>query len=649
MFGWLRKRRKKRAVPVLDESRSVHFVDVYGRSLEIPLAKWRDDVLLPNVKSAWSDAGRLYELVMDGVREQLYDAIDDASVRLADIDPMVERGHVLRSIVQMKRGRFEEAQSTLQAAIARCGETGILLTNQAKVISELGDHRAAMTTLDRALALDPNQDNGLGWRVAELTEKEGEQAVTPYLATLASMAHAWRPQLLLGRRALDAGKHDEALSFFREVLDRAAHESDVMLGISGELGKHGFIADAVGLVAPLYDEKRDDPRAGFNLLQAYLELGDAEAGSALLERMFALRHPVYAERLQWYAGAFDELVRTGPQPVTSEPRIELLRLDLPPWLLAMQDMAWAAPARDMHAPRVVLLPLAAMLGEKNAEARSGREDERGRLSRALPLLLLEQLIFCSDLRASMNLPVAEGHHLVLFGSSLSDDEMAQLAEDYDYIVEGDIGETNDGFEIICRLRHLSDRSVLSTASRRFASDDAGDALVALTGELLASLAMQTGRLIEPRTTHYALPEAHATPYVSALGQTLALTLARTPEARRELHGERNIYGWMQALALALPGNEAAQFMYITALAKGRRAGSPIVDEFEEPAVQRMREMQQAGLYSTCLLPLLAAVFPANDAILDMLAVAPAMQDPAYAAWCGRVAAAFPVDPEPPPG
>ncbi|KAF1005832.1 MAG: Beta-barrel assembly-enhancing protease [Luteibacter sp.] len=650
MFGWLRKRKQRKAARVaVDESRPVPFVDVYGRTLEIPLGRWRDDVLLPNIREAWADPAQLYSLVMDGVRKQLFDAVDEASLHLSRIDPLVERGHVVRAIVQMKRGFLDEAQATLHAAIARAGESGVLLTNEAKVIAERGDHAGSMAMLDRALRLDPNQDNGLGWRVAALQEDRDDAEVGTYLQALAALPHAWRPQLLLGRRALDAGHRDEALVLFREVLDRAAHETDVMLGVSGELGKHGFIADAVGLVAPLYDEKRDDPRAGFNLLQAYLELGDAEAGTVLLEKMFALRHPVYAERLQWYASAFDEMVRMAPRPLTEEPRIDVLRFDLPPWLLAMQDMAWAAPARDENAPRVVLLPLAALAHDGITQASSGREDERGRLSRALPLLLLEQLVFCSDLRAALHLPVANGYHLVLFGAPVADDELERLADDHDFAVEGDIVEQEDGFEIVCRLRNLADRSVLARVTRRFVSDEAGDALIGLTGELIMALGERTGRVIEPRSAHYALPQAHATPYVSALGQTLALTLARTTEARESLHGERNIYGWMQTLALALPNNEAAQFMYVTALAKGRRVGSPIVDEFEEPAVQRMREIRDAGLYATHLLPLLAAVFPSNDALFDMLAMAPASHEPAYAAWCARVAAAFPVVPEPPAG
>ena len=650
MFGWFRKRKARKATTVaVDESRPVTFVDVYGRTLEIPLGRWRDEVLRPNLQAAWSDPAQLYSLVMDGVREQLYDAVDEASAHLATIDPLVERGHVVRAIVQMKRGFLDQAQATLREAIARVGESGVLLTNEAKVVAERGDHAGSMSVLDRGLRLDPNQDNGLGWRIAVLTEDHGDGAAEAYLRDLATLPHAWRPQLLLGRRALDSGHRDEALSLFREVLGRAAHEADVMLGVSGELGKHGFIADAVDLVAPLYDEKHDDPRAGFNLLQAYLELGDATAGGALLEKMFALRRPIYAERLQWYANAFDEMVRTGPQPLTEEPHIEILRLDLPPWLLAMQDMAWAAPERDPGAPRVVLLPLAALAHEGATQARSGREDERGRLSRALPLLLLEQLVFCSDLRATMHLPVANAYHLVLFGSPVDDDDLDRLAADHEFAVEGDIVEEGDGFEITCRLRDLSDRGVIAQATRRFGADEAGDALIALSGELIRALGERTQRAIEPRSAHYALPAAHATPYVSALGQTLALTLARTTEARESLHGERNIYGWMQTLALALPTNEAAQFMYMTALAKGRRVGSPIVDEFEEPAMQRMREIRDGGLYAFRLLPLLAAVFPANDAILDMLAVASGVHDPAYASWCARVAAAFPVMPEPPRG
>ena len=81
---------------------------------------------------------------------------------------------------------------------------------------------------------------------------------------------------------------------------------------------------------------------------------------------------------------------------------------------------------------------------------------------------------------------------------------------------------------------------------------------------------------------------------------------------------------------------------ITALAKGRRMGSSIVDEFERPAAQRMRELIRAGRYSARLLPLMAAVYPSNAELGDLLATANPTGDASYAAWCGRAASTFPI-------
>ncbi|WP_243048504.1 hypothetical protein [Dyella sp. RRB7] len=105
-----------------------------------------------------------------------------------------------------------------------------------------------------------------------------------------------------------------------------------------------------------------------------------------------------------------------------------------------------------------------------------------------------------------------------------------------------------------------------------------------------------------------------------------------------IYGERNIYGWMQRLAVACPDNEAAQFMYVTALAKGRRCGSPIVDEFEQPASERLRSLIAERRHAANLAPLLVATFPENTAIREMAAAQPALHDPAYQAWKARLAA-----------
>lgn len=658
MFGFFKKRKSAPAAPtathkpasdpkLTTEQRLVSFVDAYGRSYQIPLEQWRRDILKPNLDSKWNDPEGLYSLIISAIRDDLTSDVEQASVRLMDIDPVVERGFVARAIVQLKLGQTREAGETLRRAIADIGETGVLLTNQAKVISAEGNHALAMLTLERSLALDPNQDNGLDWRVAELTEASGTDAAQAYLRTLAERPDAWRPHLLLGQQAIKAGRREEGLAWFDDALARAPHGTDVMLAVTGELGRKGLLNDLVQRVAPLYTEHRDDIRVGYNLLQAYVELGDASAGRALLERLFSLGQPAFAQHLQHYAKTFEEMTVQAPKVLDREPEISMMQLKLPPWLLGMQDMGWAAPPRGKDRPRIALLPLAALDESSGSAVRSGREDERGRLSRALPLFLLEQLVYCSDLDVTLNLPVADGHGLVLFGRAVGEDDLEAMSQDFDWVVEGDVMHLDEGFEIVCRLRRLSDRSTPKRIVRRFKEQAIGDALVVVSGEILAAIASATSVSIEPRVPIYTLPATHVNEYVSALGQYLALTLASLAKARDSLYGERNIYGWLQSLAVSIPDNEPAQFMYFTALAKGRRMNSPIIDEFERPAAQRMRELVRAGRYSARLLPLMAAVYPTNAELGDLLAAAKPVGDDAYSAWCGRLASAFPVVPTPP--
>jgi len=658
MFGFFKKRKGPPATPPTPpklapdskpatEQRLVSFVDAYGRSYQMPLEQWRRDILKPNLEAKWNDPEGLYSLIFSELSDGSASDVDQASARLLEIDPVVERGFVTRAIVQLKLGRTRDAGETLHQAIAKVGETGVLLTNQAKVISAEGNHALAMSTLDRSLDLDPNQDNGLGWRVAELTETSGADAAQAYLRTLAERPDAWRPQLLLGQRAIKAGQREEGLTWFDQALNRAPHGTDVMLGVTGELGKQGLLNDLVQRVAPLFDERRDDIRVGYNLLQAYVELGDASTGRALLERLFALGQPAYAQYLQHYAKTFDEMTVQAPKALDHVPEISIMQMKLPPWLLGMQGMEWAAPSRGQDRPRIVLLPLAAVDESSEGATRSGREDERGRLSRALPLFLLEQLVYCSDLDVTLNLPVADGHNLVLFGRAVGEDELESMAQDFEWAVEGEVSHLEEGFKVVCRLRRLSDRSTLKRVERSFKEQEAGDALMVMAGEVLAAIGSATSTAIEPMVPMYALPKARVNEYVSALGQHLALTLPSSANARDSLFGERNIYGWLQTLAVSIPDNEPAQFMYFTALAKGRRMGSLIIDEFERPAVQRIRELVRASRYSARLLPLMAAVYPNNAELGDLLAAAKPVGDDAYSAWCGRLTSAFPVVPAPP--
>lgn len=641
MFGLFKKRGKKTTEaaavnPSPLASEMITVVDSYGRQLQIMRAEWRDKVLQPNLQQHWNAPDRLYQMIIDAVNDGMAAEVAPASERLLAIDPMVERSHVIRAIVLMKLDDAGGADAILRAAIASIGETGTLLTNQARALHQLGDEAGSLQTLERSLLLDPNQDNGLGWWCAILRESDGESRVEAELARLAQLPGSWRPQLLLGEMLLQRDDHERAVEYFRHVLAVQPDGQDVLMVIGAALGQKGWLVEAIGLVAPVFDPQLHDPRAGFNLLQAYLQSGEAAPGLALLERFYALKQPALQSTLQHFSEAFDQLVKQPPHQEASMPKIVMRQLDLPPWLAAMHDMAWAVPSMEARETKVMLLALSAHGESTDGHVRSGREDERGHFSRALPLYLHEQLIFRSELKSVALIPATDENSLVLFGKPWDEDELRHVAEGYEYVVEGDIGEREDGFAVTWRVRAASDMHVLLRLERSVSMRELGPAVSEMAEEILGTLQHASGSTQPGRSTYYVPPRAFSTEYLSGLAQTLVLTLLGSPEQRTRLFGERNIYTWMQNLALSMPDNEAAQFMYFTALAKGRRSASPIVDEFERPAAERLRSLIDAQAYAACLAPLMAAVFPASETIRDMAAGVPVGEDARYAAWVERV-------------
>jgi Flp pilus assembly protein TadD len=109
-----------------------------------------------------------------------------------EIDDDPERSHTIQGIVLMENKRLVEAESTLQAGIAKVGATGTLLTNLAKVFSHKGDDARAEELLWQAIEADPNLDNGLLWWASIKQEREGEAGYVAGLRTVAALPGSWR-------------------------------------------------------------------------------------------------------------------------------------------------------------------------------------------------------------------------------------------------------------------------------------------------------------------------------------------------------------------------------------------------------------------------------------------------------------------------
>src|SRR3954468_9510473 len=99
------------------------------------------------------------------------------------------------------------------------------------------------------------------------------------------------PRLAAARAKLEQHDLPGALAIYEELLGVAGERADVLVGISGDLGARGHVAQIIELVAPRYDAERHGPATGINLLQAYLVTRNPDAAQHVLDILFALNRP----------------------------------------------------------------------------------------------------------------------------------------------------------------------------------------------------------------------------------------------------------------------------------------------------------------------------------------------------------------------
>ena len=219
----------------------IRVYDNFGRELEMPKEEWRTRVLPGAIQGAWNDADRLYSVVAGALGDGLFSDVLAAAGRAAELEPANPRGACVYAIALMKVGRPEEAERVLASYVERNGEDGAVLTNLAKAQAERGDEVQSGRTLWRALEVDPNQDNGLGWYWALVRERDGDAAGVEALRGVANLPGSWRAQLWLARLALQSGGVGDALDLYDQSLGRmpTPTPADALTQMSGDLGNAG--------------------------------------------------------------------------------------------------------------------------------------------------------------------------------------------------------------------------------------------------------------------------------------------------------------------------------------------------------------------------------------------------------------------------
>jgi tetratricopeptide (TPR) repeat protein len=146
---------------------------------------------------------------------------------LVEIYPAVARAGL--GTIALREGRFSEAVEHLEAALARAPDAASLHYSLGMAYRGLGRLDQARSQLARR-------------------GSSGVHPADPLVDSLTTLLRGERAQLLLGRRAYDAGQFEEARTAFGKALDASPSSTDARVGLGMTLVQMGRDREAVELL-----------------------------------------------------------------------------------------------------------------------------------------------------------------------------------------------------------------------------------------------------------------------------------------------------------------------------------------------------------------------------------------------------------------
>lgn len=616
--------------------------DAYGREVKITRGDWREKVFLPNLQKNWSNADELYSLIVSGLKDGFGADLLPASQRLLEIDDNPERSHTVLGIVLMKTDDLDKAEATLRDGMAKVGETGTLLTNLAKVFAERGEQSRADETLWQAVQADPNQDNGLLWWATVQRERGGDAAYLQALQTAAALPGSWRAQLWLARHYLEQKDIGAARGLYEEVVASGLYDGGSLMMMSGDLGNNGQIQLILELIGPAFDEHKHDPMAGLNLLRACQQLGKLDEGEALLARMYGLGLAPIKQHLDQFAQHFYEMRKGSAHGIPineAELKINTIALNQPIWHYGLSNADWLFAQKDRSAPGIGFFALSKLVdGASTAE--SQREDDVGRLTRAIPLYLAEAAHYWSDYTPSCYFQIVEGGGPVVSGVEVDGNALFEIVpSEMKYFFTGEIGCSGEGgdaeWQISLHLWNCRTRTKQTTESGVASQAELGSLVLSLERRLLAMVGLTHE---QPFDEFYLRPTPEVmSVYLTELGQAFMLTLlANNMVPKDTLWGERAMLDWPLNMALQWPAVDVPKVMYISGLGKAIDYQSDVLSEYKDRSLQLLRDASAAQSPAARLAPIVWKAFGMSDDLQAHVKSLPPDANPAYVAWLDRL-------------
>ena len=566
--------------------------------------QWRTGTLPGVLKSSWNDPDKLYGILVMAMQDGFFTDIVDAADHLYRTDPVVSRGATIYGIVLMKIGRLSESEEVFRSFLKKHGDDSAILTNLAKVLHASNEVQQSEETLWHALEVDPNMDNAFGWYMAIHREREGEAAEARELERIAQLPGSWRAQLWQARAALRNQDIEKAIALYLEGLAHTSRPvaAALLMQMSGDLGNHGHLAEILQLAGPEFIPKLHGILVGSNLIKANLDLGKIEAAGKVLEQLFELRRPDWKEQLAFWDTAIAK-ARIARSNVDLKAPVEssMLVFDGPVWLKPTSPATALFPRSHAQEISISFLGGTVTMPRESDQFQVQLSDAPGRLSRAIPLYLAEQVHFQTEILVQTMIPWIKGKPggFIVSGRIWPDADAAKharMAQPKNQFVALThlIGEAEGAagpWEVQLRLIRTADGECVAALAGPFSPSDPESGLLDISKRLISVLGKHTQSAITKPPAFYEVPNGKQFPnYLLRIEQLLAARCAMAESQGSDfLSGVREILDGMIGLCLSCRSNAVVRILMAEAYLAIRRVRPDVAEEFEKKVERLQKE------------------------------------------------------------
>ena len=414
-----------------------------GQKILISRSEYIDKVLPYNLQLHWNNPDELASAIMTSFSDGLFTHVEAAAKRLVEIDTISERSICLYGTVLLNTKKYVEAEKLFLNHLNDHPRHPYILTNLAKAQDFLGKNVDALITLEESITADPNQKNAMQWWLGIKIEELEFQGLPHEQVNLNALEQAdkrfggWRVKLWLGEYFTEINATETARLYYEDVLSDE-WEPDVLSSISGALGKHGYLKDVIKLIAPRYDPYQHEIGTGFNLLQAYLKLKQVSDGQQLLNKLYSIYRPDLDDQLDWYKLEFAKLIK--PIESISEEHLDAKfeSINYPLWCYGWNIKHGFDSVKTDK--KIAIFQFSWDSGPLSSKISVDLENTQGRLARAIPLFLLEDIYYGTDASSTVIFPISKDNNCyVLYGNQPSTKQIMELSKQgYDGVVIGEI-------------------------------------------------------------------------------------------------------------------------------------------------------------------------------------------------------------------